>query len=132
MLKFVEAECEAVEEADGLGDRLGASANSRAISRGDLRWRSALACVRSPAASSVVVSRMQASTSASARRSGACMSASLVAISGALNGARERNPPRERAAHVRAIGEARADPQALAEGLAQEGDGRALTPTLSR
>ena len=94
MGQFVEAEVETVEEAERLGEGSGASANSRAISRGSLRWRSALAWVRRPAASSVVFSRMQVRTSASARRSGACMSASLVAIRGA---------PTERASAARCM-----------------------------
>ena len=47
------------------------------------------------------------------------------------NRAREAHAPRQPAAHVLVIGQARADPQARAEGLAQKGE-RPLTPTLSR
>ena len=44
-------------------------ANRRAISAGDFRWRSALACSRKPASAIVHVSRMQVSTSCRGRRS---------------------------------------------------------------
>ena len=98
MGQFVEAELRPSRKRTVSATASGASANSRAISRGAFRWRSALACVRRPAASSVVFSRMQARTSASARRSGACISASLVAISGArtarASAMRRASPPR--------------------------------------
>ncbi len=51
--------------------RRGNSANSRAISAGGLRWRSALTASRKPASAMVHFSRMQVTTSASGRRSGA-------------------------------------------------------------
>ncbi len=44
--------------------------------------------------------------------------------------ARKRRTPRESPAHVLAISQTRANPQALAEGVAQAGDERALPPPL--
>ena len=46
--------------------------------------------------------------------------------------ARERRAPREPPAHVLAISQTRADPQALAEGLAQASEERALPPPSGR
>ena len=131
MRQFVETEPEAVEEAEGLGEGLrrlgeqprhfargfemalgvGLGEKARGLERGFLADAGEHVGERAP------LGRMHERVIGRDQRR--------------LNGARERNPPRQRAAHVRAIGEARADPQTLAEGLAQKGDGRALTPTLS-
>ena len=67
----------------------GRSRNSAAISAGDLRWRSAFCSSRRPAASSVVLSRMQVSTSSSGRPAGVAWRTSLVATSGMRKCARD-------------------------------------------
>ena len=43
---------------------------------------------------------------------------------------RQRRPPGQRPAHVLAVNEARADPQALAEGFVEAGEERVLPPPL--
>ena len=128
MLEFVEAEGEAVEEADRLGDRIrrigeqprhfvrgfemalgiGLREKARGLERGCLADAGEHVGERAP------LGRMHERVIGRDQRR--------------PNRARERNPPREPAAHVRAIGEARADPQALAEGLAQKAEGRIPSP----
>ncbi len=129
MLEFVEAELEAVEEADGFGDRLrrlgeqprhfawgfemtlgvGLGEKTRGLERGPLADAGEDVGERAP------LGRMHERVIGRDQRR--------------LNRAREAHAPREPAAHVGVIDEARADPQTLAEGLAQAGEGRIVSPS---
>ncbi len=122
MRQFVEAEPEAVEEADRLGDRIrrigeqprhfargfemalgiGLGEEARGLERGCLADAGEHVGERAP------LGRMHQRVIGRDQRR--------------PDRTRERSAPRQPAAHVGAIGEARADPQALAEGLAQKAE----------
>ena len=61
VFQFVERETAGFGDFDGAGDGIGKFGNSRAISAGALRWRSALTASRKPASAMVHFSRTQVS-----------------------------------------------------------------------